>query len=323
MDDKPGSPAPSDSELGALEQSERLVSLLFERSPMGDDASKGEAGSESDGSGESGPAFAPDMARTDEPPDDVAIDALERRFDDLAKDWSETTAEIGEGEVRRTVAVRRILQRAQLLAVSLNHGEMLREHLLVAMTFEGEAIARLRAGAEDEKKLRENNLRRLADEKSLSASQLAGELVLSRQVRGLLGRAGANAARREPELRVVSVSDLCDALLLPERPAAEEESESPAKPTNEPKSPAVDPAQTPDPRLERFETNLMRMRMDADVMRRTQTSLEEHAQRLQSSLEQQAEGVRSALDRLTGKVDSLRPAEPLPRRGFLAGWFGR
>jgi len=112
-------------------------------------------------------------------------------------------------EVRESEAVCRIDERARRLASAFNHSELTLEHVVIAMTFENTAKWALESGGVDSRKLRDTCLFRLS---ALPSTSEAREPAFSEDVMLLKSAAAMSAQRREPELQVMSVADLLDAL---------------------------------------------------------------------------------------------------------------
>ena len=112
-------------------------------------------------------------------------------------------------EVRESEAVYRIDERARRFASAFNHPELTLEHVVIAMTFDSTAKCALESRGIDGRKLRDTCLFRLS---ALPSTSEAREPDFSEGVMLLKSAAAMSAQRREPELQVISVADLLDAL---------------------------------------------------------------------------------------------------------------
>ena len=186
-------------------------------------------------------------------------------------------------EVRESEAVRRIDERARRLASAFNHPELTLEHVVIAMTLENTAKWAFESKGIDSRKLRDTCVFRLA---TLQSTSEAREPDFSEGVKLLKSAAAMSAQQREPEVQVISVADLLEAL-----------------PREFLEAPAVHHTiQTLAHRLDRL----------TSVIERAQRQSEESNALVRAQLAEQARQVENAgvvarahLDQQTARLDSL------------------
>jgi hypothetical protein len=146
--------------------------------------------------------------------DNMASSDLVRRLDPEAAERSllaflaePLQSEVPEG--RDSGAVCRIDERARRLALAFNHPELTLEHVVIAMTFENTAKWAFESKGIDSRKLRDTCLFKVSALQSTSETRQPN---LSEDVKLLKLAAAMSAQRREPELQVISVVDLLEAL---------------------------------------------------------------------------------------------------------------
>ena len=186
-------------------------------------------------------------------------------------------------EARDSDAVCRIEERARRLALAFDHSELMLEHVVIAMTFENTAKWAFESKGIDSRKLRDTCLLKLSNLQSTSEARQPN---LSENVRLLRLAAAMSAQRREPELQVISVVDLLEAL-----------------PREFLEAPAVDHT---------IQTLAHRLDLLASVIEQARRQGDESSALLRAQLAEQARQIenaglvaRTCLDHQTARLESL------------------
>jgi hypothetical protein len=216
-----------------------------------------------------------------------------RTAEDSVDHWAEAPEDAVDGDQRRTAAVDRILDHARTLARSLQHGEVLIGHFMLAMSMEGEAIRILEPRGCDARRLRGAWYGRLGQEESIVPAR---EPALSLPLRRLLTRAGRHARMREPELCLVAVTDILSELsraavdydMHPRDFAPDGSRPVVAEPDRRPNEVPSDHLLAIIARIEQIERSLAQLRYDPETSRRF-SNIDRVLDKVQARLEEIAQ----------------------------------